>query len=449
MGLGVLLLAGLAVGPRAEAGTEPDVRRDAAVQAVERVLPSIVNISTETLVEVRDPLEALFQDFFGPYYRRRPPDAQKSLGSGVIIDEAGYILTNFHVVRRANRITVTLVDGREFEAKELSRTAKSDVALLKLVTRGNEKFQAIRFAGDDDLLLGETVLALGDPFGLGVSVSRGILSSKTRRPPVDNGPLEMEDWLQTDAAINPGNSGGPLVNLRGDLIGLNVAVFREGQGIGFAIPVKRLSDAVSEIFTPEKVKGLWFGARLKPGPAGVVAATVEPGSPAEKAGLRVGDIIVRANERPVRTAIDVSRELIETGDKRQIGLQVQRRNEHRTCAVQLVPEREVFNAALIRQKLGLTVQELPADVAAQMGLNAGDGLLITAVEKSSPAARANVIRGYVLRSVDGQAAESVKETARLLHAHKAGDTVELGLVVSRVRGNFLEIRPAKTEVAVR
>src|SRR5690348_16543401 len=149
---------------------ELDIRRDATVQAVEKVLPSVVNISTETLVEVRDPLDDIFRDFFGPYQRRRPPEAQKSLGSGVIIDEAGYIVTNFHVVRRASRITVTLVDGREFQAKALSRTAKNDVALLKIIPKGDEKFPAIRFAADDDLLLGETVLALGNPFGLGVSV---------------------------------------------------------------------------------------------------------------------------------------------------------------------------------------------------------------------------------------------------------------------------------------
>src|SRR4029434_6740283 len=125
----------------------------------------------------------------------------------------------------------------------------SDVALLKIRSRDNEKFTAVRFAADDDLLLGETVLALGNPYGLGGSVSRGILSSKSRRPPLENEPLEVEDWLQTDAAINPGNGGGPLVNLRGELIGVNVAVYREGQGIGFAIPVRRVSAALGEMYS--------------------------------------------------------------------------------------------------------------------------------------------------------------------------------------------------------
>ena len=411
---GLVGLGGLGTSaPLAQAGSSADVdiRRDACVQAVEKVLPSIVNISTETIIEVRDPLEELFRDFFGPYYRRRPPNAQKSLGSGVIIDEAGYILTNFHVVRRATRITVTLVDGREFEAKALSRTAANDVALLKLVTRGDEKFQTIRFGADDDLLLGETVLALGNPFGLGVSVSRGILSSKTRRPAVENEPLEMEDWLQTDA-INPGNSGGPLVNLRGELIGLNVAVFREGQGIGFAIPVKRVSESVSAIFTPEEIKSLWFGSRFKADPAGVVTASVEPGSPADKAGLRPGDLILKANDRVPRTPIELNREIVATGEKRELQLQVQRRQERRQLAIRLIPEKEVFNAALVRQKLGVTVEELPPEAAARMNLTSADGLLITAVEKNSPGAQAHLARGYVLRAIDGQPLENVKQAAR-------------------------------------
>lgn len=443
------LTLGLADVAPAQAAADGDIRRDAVVLAVERVLPSVVNISTESLVEVHDPLEDLFQNFFGPYYRRRPAEAQKSLGSGVIIDETGYILTNFHVVQRASRITVTLADGREFEAKALSRTAQSDVALLKIVTRADEKFQAIRFAGDDDLLLGETVLALGNPFGLGVSVSRGILSSKTRRPPVENEPLEREDWLQTDAAINPGNSGGPLVNLRGDLIGLNVAVFREGQGIGFAIPVKRLSQAVAEIFTPEQMNGLWLGARFKAGAGGVVAAAVDPGSPAEKAGLRSGDVVTQVNDRPVRSLIDVNREIVAVGERRELALHIQRKGDRQTLQVRLAPEKEIFNATLIRQKLGVTVQPLPAEVAAEMGLQSAEGLLVMAVERNSPAARANIARGHVIQAIDGRRPENVLEAARMLYARKPGDRVELALAVSQVRGAFVQVYSAKVAVNVR
>lgn len=434
----------------AAAASEADVRRDSTVMAVEKVLPSIVNVSTDTEMEVpTGPLEQLFRDFFDPYYRQRPPDTQKSLGSGVIITEDGYILTNFHVVRRASRITVTLVDGREFEARSLSRTAKSDVALLKIVTRGEEKFEAIRFAPDDDLLLGETVLALGNPFGLGVSVSRGILSSKTRRPPVENEPLDMQDWLQTDAAINPGNSGGPLVNLRGELIGLNVAVFREAQGIGFAIPVKRISEALGEIFTPEAVHSLWFGGRFETRTHGLIAASVESGSPAEKGGLRVGDRVAAANGRPVRTAVELSREILAAAGTRDVRLEVQRQKERRTLRIRMIPEVEVFTADLVEEKLGMRVTELPLEVALRMGLPTGEGLLITGVEKNSPAARANLARGYVVRAFDGQALESVKQAARMLYAREPGSRVEVDLMASQSRGNLLRIFPARVELRLR
>src|SRR5438128_1132546 len=209
------LMLGVALTLPAFGAGEADARRDATVEAVERVMPCVVNIGTETIVESNEPFEQMLREFWGPYYRRRQPDAHYSLGSGVIIDENGYVLTNLHVVRRASKVWVKLADGREFEARPIVGNTHKDVALLKLLTKGNEKFKAVKFAKDDDLLLGETVLALGNPFGLGGSVSRGILSSKNRRPPLETEPLDVADWLQTDAAINPGSSGGPLIELPG------------------------------------------------------------------------------------------------------------------------------------------------------------------------------------------------------------------------------------------
>src|SRR6516165_1760580 len=258
---------------------EPDVRRDATVIAIEKVMPSVVNIATETVIEYHDWYDELLRRFYGSPGRR---ERSISLGSGVIVDEDGYILTNFHVVRRANRIQVKLWDGREYDADSVMTTELSDVALLKLKAKPGEKFKAIRFAPDDDLLLGETVLAVGNPYGLGGAVTKGILSSKNRRPSTGDEPLDIEDWLQTDAAINPGNSGGPLVNLRGELIGLNVAVYldergQRGAGVGFSIPVKQISAALSRYFTPEGTDGLWFGAQVKSGPGPLAIVTVQPG----------------------------------------------------------------------------------------------------------------------------------------------------------------------------
>ena len=222
---------------------ETDIRRDATVAAIEMVMPSVVNIATETFFESHEWYDVMRRQFYGVPL---PQAKSISLGSGVIIDEEGYLLTNLHVVNGAHRIQVKLWDGREYEAEWLSETPASDVALLRIKAKPGERFKAIKFAHDDDLLLGETVLALGNPFGLGGSVTRGILSSKNRRPATGKEPLNIEDWLETDAAINPGNSGGPLVNLRGELIGLNVAVSQQeqGMGLGFSIPIKQVSAAL-------------------------------------------------------------------------------------------------------------------------------------------------------------------------------------------------------------
>ena len=275
----VLATTVLAAGsfPTPLAALETDVRHDAVVQAVEKVMPSVVNIATSRIVEVRDFYETLLREFYGLNRPTRREERINSIGSGVIIDEEGYILTNFHVLRRAERVQVKLANGEVYDAEPLVATVQKDVVLLKIrPKKPDEKFTAIQFAADDDVLLGETVLALGNPFGLGGSVARGILSSKSRREPTGDEPLDVADWLQTDAAINPGNSGGPLINLRGELIGLNVAV-GQGQGIGFAIPIKQVSAALSDFFTPELRDSMWFGARLKAS-APLTIASVQSGS---------------------------------------------------------------------------------------------------------------------------------------------------------------------------
>ena len=274
-------------------------RRDTVVRAVEKVMPAVVNIRTETVMEIHDPFAEVFRDFWNPFHAQPRRDVRHSLGSGVIIDPEGYLLTNDHVVRRATRIQVRLSDGRELEAERVAYNQRADLALLKLKAKPGTRFKTVTFARDDDLLLGETVLALGNPFGLGGSVSRGILSSKARRAPQANAALDVANWLQTDAAINPGNSGGPLVNLDGELIGINVAIHRQGQGLGFSIPIKRVNEALGEFFTPEYLRGLWLGARVRVDGDRLRLAAVEPGSPAANAGLTTGDTVLEVNGKAV------------------------------------------------------------------------------------------------------------------------------------------------------
>jgi S1-C subfamily serine protease len=366
----------------------------------------------------------------------------------VIIDEEGFVLTNFHVVGRASRVSVKLANGKEYEADKLVGTSFTDVALVKIRAKEGEKFTAVKFAADDDLLLGETVLALGNPFGLGGSVTRGILSSKSRRPPTDNEPLDIMDWLQTDAAINPGNSGGPLINLRGELIGINVAVYREGQGIGFAVPVKRISAALAEIYSPEILESLWFGARVRPGPAPMQVLSVQDESPAAKAGLRVGDSILQVNGKSPSGFIDFNRELLSARDKKPVELAIQREGKQRTVTVRMVPEKSFFNAELIRKKIGASVQELTPQLAQQFAFGATEGLLIGGVDRGSPAATAEIDGGMLLTSIDGQVTTSIVAAAKVLSPKKKGDKAKLNVVFPRQRGPFIEFRQATIELKV-
>lgn len=428
---------------------ERDVRRDATVDAVQKVMPCVVNIATEEIVPSRQPFDDIFREFFDPYYRHRRPNTQYSLGSGVIIDEEGFVLTNFHVVGRASRVWVKLADGREYEAEKLVGTSFADVALLKIKAKPNEKFTPVRFANDDDLLLGETVLALGNPFGLGGSVTKGILSSKSRRPVADNEPLDVPDWLQTDAAINPGNSGGPLINLRGELIGINVAVYREGQGIGFAIPVKRVSQSLAEIYSPEVLESLWFGARIRPGSPPLQVLSVQTESPAGKAGLRAGDLILEINGKQPKGFIDLSRQLIEAKDKKDILLTIQRGTERKSVKVRLTPEKSFFNTELVRKRTGLTVQDLTPELAQSMGLTRVQGVLVADVDHGTPAAQANMQQGMVVTSIDGQALTGVVTAAKMVYNKRKGEKIALEVIFPRQRGPFVEYRQGTIDLILR
>ncbi|MEO6183318.1 MAG: trypsin-like peptidase domain-containing protein, partial [Verrucomicrobiota bacterium] len=409
-----------------------DIRRDATVDAIQRVMPSVVNIRTETMVQSTDSFESMFRQFFDPYHRSQK--SQYSLGSGVIIDEDGYILTNLHVVRRANRTQIKLSDeegGGEYEVQRISGTTRSDVALLKIIPKKpGEKFKAVKFAKDDDLLLGETVIALGNPFGLGGSVSRGILSAKRRALPKENEQLDIPNWLQTDAAINPGNSGGPLVNLRGELIGLNVAILAQAQGIGFAIPVKHLSEALSEIYTPETADR-WFGARLQSTSSPLVVTSVQKGSPAEKSGLKTGDQILQVNGKAPKTFIEFNNWLRESKPE-SFRLSIQRGTERLD-----LPGQTISFAQIIRQKLGIDAQELTEDLAPRLGLNPFVGLIVAGVDKSGPASAVALERNFIITEINGQDLPNLPKAVSVISGLKKGDPAKLTLLVPQRRGNYL------------
>lgn len=423
-----------------------DIRRDATVEAVEQVMPSVVNIATKNMVPVRDPFDEVYRQFWGR--RQSDSDFSYSLGSGVVIDEAGYLLTNDHVVRRADKIAVKFATGTDvYEATVIASDRKSDVALLKLIARPGEKFHAIKLAHADDLLLGETVLALGNPFGLGGSVSRGILSSKSRRSPKEGEPLVIRDCLQTDAAINPGSSGGPLVNLRGELIGINVQYVPDAQSLGFAIPIKRVVEALSD-FSTEFVKSFWFGAHVKVGTSPLVVTSVQPESPAGRAGLISGDALLLVNGKAPKSFIDFADLLATRGDSAQT-LTIQRGFERSELTVRLAPINSVFNADLIRSKLGLNLEPLTPQMAARYGLSATNGLIVSGVLKDSPADVAQLRSGMLVTGVDGQTPSDLTTLAKLLYGKKKGEPVRLEIGALQQAGNFKVLRRGSVEIAAR
>ncbi len=429
-------------------GSEPDIRRDATVIAVEKVLPCVVNIATETVIEYHDWYEDLLRQFYG---WRGPGHQQRSisLGSGVIIDEDGYILTNSHVVRRATRIQVKLWDGREYEAEPLWFTQDSDLALLRIHAKPGEKFHAIKFAPADDLLLGETVIALGNPFGLGGSVTKGILSSKNRRPSTGNEPLNVEDWLQTDAAINPGNSGGPLVNLRGELIGLNVAVYREqtgerGMGVGFSIPVKQISATLSRCSTPEHTDALWCGLEAKTIGGALSVSSIQTGSPAFNAGVREGDQVLQVNGETPANLISFNR-LLCASTNHEPRLTILHEGERRSVRIQLLPFKEV-----VPQKLGLTLTEPTDQALSGLNLTPRESLLIDSVEKNGPADNAKLQRGFLITGIEGQSVSDFKSIGEIVCAKKPGDTVQVTVIAPRRLGaGFVEFRQGTVSLTVR
>jgi S1-C subfamily serine protease len=348
------------------------------------------------------------------------------------------------VVRRATRITVKLADGREFEATPVASTARSDLAMLKIDVPKGTRFQSVEFAKAGDLLLGESVIALGNPFGLGGSVSRGILSSKQRRAPREGEKLDIANWLQTDAAINPGNSGGPLINLDGELIGISVAIHRQGQGIGFAIPIKQVNDALSDFFTPERMRGLWLGARVKSGREGLTVTSTEPGGPAAEAGLRAGDRIVSVNGREVMRLLDWGHAIAK-----KMKLMVKRAARQREILLQLRPEEDFFNATLVRKRLGLTVDTLTEGLARRLRLGFAGGFVVMSVEEDGPADLAGLKTGYVIQSIENQSPRTMVELARIVYGLRGGDRARLTVMIEKRSGNFIQRRQAVAEVMAR
>ncbi len=371
--------------PAADAASR-QLRRTPIVAVAEKVSPSVVNVSAESIVREADP-------FFGGLLGSRARRSQ-SLGSGFLVDANGIVVTNAHVVAGASRIVVTTLDGRELQAAVLGSDADADLAVLKVA---GKNLPAVPLGSSADLMIGETVVAIGNPFGLSHSVTAGVISARGRTVPSEAGARVFTDFLQTDASINPGNSGGPLVNLAGQVIGINTAIVSGANGIGFAIPADRARRVVQDLLRFGELRPLWTGLRLVtvspeqarrddlPSARGALVYRVYPDSPAAQAGFAKNDEIVAVQGQPVLAREDVTTALYSLPEGTPIALRVQRGG--RTLDLKVAPIHPPHDLGLriLAERVGLSVdggrdglaiaRVAAGSDAAQTGLRAGDAIL--------------------------------------------------------------------------
>src|SRR3954469_25887421 len=386
---------------RAAAQTPQSARRTPLVSVVEKISPAVVNISAQSTVREADP-------FFGLFGLGTERQAQ-SLGSGFIIDRNGIVVTNAHVVEGASRVTVTLLDGREIVADLLGSDRDADIAVLKVKA---SNLPAIPLGRSSDLMIGETVIAIGNPFGLSNTVTTGVLSAVGRTVPSERGERLFTDFLQTDASINPGNSGGPLVNVGGDVIGINSAIISGATGIGFAIPADRVRRVVDDLLRFGELQPLWSGARLltldpelarRSGIAvkrGALVFKVYPDSPATAAGLKEKDVILAAGGHPVVSREDVGTVLYTAPSGSAVELEVRRGEKTLKVALKPVHPPQGLGLQVLERSVGLRVE------AAQ------GGLAIRQVTNGSVAAERGLRPGDVIVGANGQQTSSAEALGR-------------------------------------
>jgi len=404
-----LLALLLAAAPAHARGAEPDpARRSLVVEAVERASPAVVNVSTEQIIERRGspfpfPQDPFFDEFFRDFVDPRPQRFKTtSLGSGVIVGTDGTIMTNVHVVERASRIHVTLADQREFDAKLVGADADADIAILRVQAGA---LPAVTLGTSSDLMIGESVIAIGNPFGLSHTVTTGVVSAIGRS--IRDEEKTYTDFIQTDASINPGNSGGPLLNIKGELIGINTAIYGKAQGIGFAIPVDRARRIMKDLVSYGEVRRPWVGLlvqELRPELAqhfgarhGVIVADVEPKSPGAAARVTRGDAIVKVDGHEVASREEFEQRIQDHSEGDRINLTLRR--EGRDEDVELLAS--AFPAA--------RADELAWQL---LGVEAGedaDGLVVRRVRGSSPAARIGVARGDRILGLGGSPLHTLAE----------------------------------------
>jgi len=442
------------------------------VTVAEKVKPTVANISAERITEQSmmqlNPFrffENPFEDFFRereeqPRERRRM--REQSLGSGVIIDVQGYILTNNHVVTGAEEIKVRLSDDREFSATLVGQDPETDVALIKLDIGDPLPSQDVATLGDsDDIQVGDWAIAVGNPFGLDRTVTVGVISAKGRANlDILGGAPAYQNFIQTDASINFGNSGGPLVNIRGEVIGINTAINAQGQGIGFAIPINMAKKVADELRERGKIVRGYLGmlpqeitldmaqALNLESTEGVLVGQVNEDTPAEKGGLEVGDIITRFNGQPVsdveqfrmmvadeRPGTKVSMVVIREGEQKTLTMTLGDRGEYLDISVGTEPEgkEEIW--------LGMEVENVDGEFGRRMGLEKKDGVVVVRVEAGSPADDAGIVSGDLILKINWNDIENLSDYQQIRDSLREQDKPISFLIERNERTSFVAVKP--------
>ncbi|MCI0352405.1 MAG: Do family serine endopeptidase [Acidobacteriales bacterium] len=432
-----------------------------------RMEPSVVNINTESTVRPRregrggrqrtpggdeDPFQDFFDRFFGGPGGEggAPPEGtrERSLGSGVIVDPKGYILTNQHVVERADRIRVQLKDdppGVLHDAKVIGTDRETDLAVIKIDS--TKTLSAAKMGNSDSVEVGDWVLAIGSPFGLNSTVTAGIISAKGRNIVPQR---QFQSMIQTDAAINPGNSGGPLVNMRGEIIGINTAIYTQSfgyQGVGFAMPSNTAAQVYNQLIGPEhRVTrgsiGVEFNATPSPAIArvygvssGVTVANVRQGGPADQAGIKVGDTITAVNGKPVKSGDELVNEISALKPGAKANLRMVRNGKEQQIAVTIADRAKLYADRLgdedesaqstpeVESKLGLAVRNVTPELAERLGIPASKGVVVQDVRPGSFAEDIGLSRGDVVLEVNRQQVNSEDDFRRLQTQLKSGQDV--------------------------
>lgn len=429
--LGLMIMTGPLITPADSAMEDPRQRLESLGQAFrdvsKKISPAVVYISTVyTMESLPEQYQELFEnEFFRRFFGipRQREHQRRGLGSGFIISEKGYILTNNHVVEKAEEITVTLPDKREFKAEVIGTDPMSDVAVIKIEATN---LPTAELGDSSTAQVGDWVIAVGTPYGLSQTVTAGIISAAGR---ANIGIVDYEDFFQTDAAINPGNSGGPLVDIAGRVIGMNTAIFSKSggyQGIGFAIPINMVRGIKESLIQKGRVVRGWLGVSIQPvtkdiadsfglkTAEGVLVADVTKDSPAENAGVQRGDIIVSLDKEPVENPTALKNLVAQKEVDSNVPLTVIRNGKKKTLEVkigELASEEQTEQSKSDSPEsapLGIQVQELTPDIAAQLGYEQEKGVIVAAVKPGSPAAGANIQRGDLIQEINQIPVDSVE-----------------------------------------